>query len=120
MMQDRNEPAMRGLFRTDAHGQFWFTSILPESYPIPNDGPVGELLRAANRPHMRPAHVHVRIEAPGYERLTSMLFIEGDKFLDADPVFGVKNSLVVPFQQKTGIAHAGRRRCAEPVLCGRL
>lgn len=103
MMQDRTEPAMRGLFRTDAHGQFWFTSILPKSYPIPNDGPVGELLRAANRPHMRPAHVHVRIEAPGYERLTSMLFIDGDEFLDADPVFGVKNSLVVPFHEKTGL-----------------
>ena len=94
---------MRGLFRTDAHGQFWFTSILPKSYPIPNDGPVGELLRAANRPHMRPAHVHVRVEAPGYERLTSMLFIDGDEFLDADPVFGVKNSLVVPFHEKTGL-----------------
>lgn len=114
MMHGRNEPAMRGLFRTDAHGQIWFTSILPESYPIPNDGPVGELLRAANRPYMRPAHVHVRIEAPGFERLTSMLFVDGDPYLDADPVFGVKNSLVMSFQEKTGLRMPDGRAAPSP------
>jgi hydroxyquinol 1,2-dioxygenase len=91
------ETAMRGLFRADADGRFWFSSIVPISYPIPLDGTVGELMRATNRSPTRPAHVHVRVEAPGYERLTTMLFVDGDPHLDTDPVFGVKNPLIVPF-----------------------
>ena len=104
MMPDLGEAetAMRGLFRADAEGRFWFNSIVPISYPIPLDGPVGELMRATNRSPTRPAHVHVRIEAPGFERLTTMLFVEGDPHLDTDPVFGVKNSLVVDFTQSSG------------------
>lgn len=94
--------AMRGLFRSDARGRVWFLSILPESYPIPDDGTVGRILHTAGRNIMRPAHVHVRVEAPGFRRLTTMLFLEGDPYLDADPVFGVKQSLVMPFLQETG------------------
>ncbi len=94
--------ALRGMFRTDNDGRFWFTSIKPHSYPIPEDGTVGELLRASSRSIIRPAHVHVRVDAPGYHRLTTMLFVEGDEFMDSDPVFGVKNSLVVPYEKKPG------------------
>jgi hydroxyquinol 1,2-dioxygenase len=94
------EVAMRGLFRSDSQGRLWFTSVLPESYPIPDDGTVGQLLHTARRNIMRPAHVHVRIEAPGYRRLTTMLFVDGDPYLDADPVFGVKQSLVMPFEKR--------------------
>lgn len=95
--------AMRGLFRSDAQGRVWFTSVLPESYPIPDDGTVGQLLHTARRNIMRPAHVHVRIEAPGFRRLTTMLFVEGDPYLDADPVFGVKQSLVMPFEKRDDV-----------------
>lgn len=97
MMKDRHGLAMRGLFRTDSEGRFWFTSIMPTSYPIPDDGTVGQLLKVANRSIMRPGHVHVRVEAPGFQRLTTMVFIEGDPHLDSDPVFGVKDSLIQPF-----------------------
>ena len=114
MMPDRQQPAMRGLFRTDNEGRFWFTSILPTSYPIPDDGPVGQLLQTANRSIMRPAHVHVRIEAPGYQRLTSMLFINGDPYLDSDPVFGVKNSLVVDFKQQSGVRTPDGSKAPDP------
>ena len=100
ILMDGVEAAMRGLFRSDAQGRFWFTSIMTESYPIPDDGTVGQLLHSARRNIMRPAHVHVRIEAPGYRRLTTMLFVDGDPYLDADPVFGVKQSLVVPFRKR--------------------
>lgn len=95
--------AMRGLFRSDAQGRFWFTSILPTSYPIPDDGTVGTILKTARRSPMRPAHVHVRIEAPGYRRLTTMLFLDGDEYLDSDPVFGVKQSLVMHFEKKSNL-----------------
>ncbi|SED44906.1 dioxygenase [Streptomyces melanosporofaciens] len=88
------DPAMRALFRTDESGHFGFRSIRPSSYPIPGDGPVGELMSATGRSLMRPAHVHLLIEAPGFQRVTTMLFPSDDPYLDADPVFGVKESLV--------------------------
>lgn len=105
------DTAMRALFRTDAAGRFHFWSVMPASYPIPTDGPVGDMLKATGRPEMRPAHVHVLVEAPGFERLTTMVFVEGDPFLDADPVFGVKGSLVEPFvRHEPGPAPDGSRR----------
>jgi hydroxyquinol 1,2-dioxygenase len=88
------EPAMRALFRTDETGHFGFRSIRPASYPIPGDGPVGELMSATSRSLMRPAHVHVLIAAPGFQRVTTMLFPSDDPYLDTDPVFGVKQSLL--------------------------
>ena len=108
---------MRGLFRSDAQGRVWFTSILPTSYPIPSDGTVGGVLRAANRNIMRPGHVHVRIEAPGYRRLTTMLFLEGDDYLNSDPVFGVKRSLIMPFTEKTGHRMPDGKAAPSPAFC---
>ncbi|MET7996967.1 dioxygenase [Amycolatopsis sp. NPDC005232] len=90
-------PAMRALFRTDETGHFAFRSIRPSSYPIPGDGPVGELMTATSRSLMRPAHVHLLIDIPGFQRVTTMLFPSDDPYLDADPVFGVKESLIEPF-----------------------
>ncbi|MER5914871.1 dioxygenase [Streptomyces sp. NPDC001982] len=92
-----DRPAMRGLFRTDAEGRFAFRSIRPASYPIPGDGTVGELMTATGRPLMRPAHIHLVIEATGHQRLTTMLFPSDDHYLDHDPVFGVKQSLIAEF-----------------------
>jgi hydroxyquinol 1,2-dioxygenase len=117
VIMDGVDVAMRGLFRSDAQGRVWFLSILPESYPIPDDGTVGQLLHVARRNIMRPAHVHVRIEAPGYRRLTTMLFLEGDPYLDADPVFGVKQSLVMPFVEKTGVRAPDGRAVPSPAFC---
>ncbi len=114
MMAKLDGLAMRGLFRTDHDGQFWFTSIMPTSYPIPDDGTVGELMHAANRSNMRPGHVHVRIEAPGFERLTTSLFIAGDAYLDSDPVFGVKSSLIVDFVNTTDLRLPDGSRAPSP------
>ncbi|MEU2617711.1 dioxygenase [Streptomyces sp. NPDC007157] len=90
----RVDPAMRALLRTDETGHFGFRSIRPASYPIPGDGPVGELMSATGRSLMRPAHVHLLIAAAGFQRVTTMLFPSDDPYLDADPVFGVKQSLL--------------------------
>jgi hydroxyquinol 1,2-dioxygenase len=68
------------------------------SYPIPTDGPVGKFLGVQNRHPFRPAHTHFIVSAPGYRRVITELFAEGDPYLDSDPVFGVKNSLVVTFK----------------------
>lgn len=80
---------------TGDDGMFSFTTTKPLPYTIPLDGPVAEVLNYAKRNVWRPAHLHVRIEAPGYETLTTELFIDGDEYLDDDAVFGVKDSLVL-------------------------
>lgn len=102
--QDPNQDRfnLRGRFKTDANGAFFFRTIKPTSYPVPTDGPVGTILNAMGRHPMRPAHIHFIVTAPGYERLTTHLFAEGDPYLDSDVVFGVKNSLVVDFKRKPG------------------
>jgi hydroxyquinol 1,2-dioxygenase len=84
----------RGVLRTDAQGLFWFTTVVPVPYPIPTDGPVGRLLEASGRSAWRPAHLHVRIVAPGYDTLITHVFRAGDPHLESDPVFGVRPSLV--------------------------
>ncbi|MEK6243759.1 MAG: intradiol ring-cleavage dioxygenase [Pseudomonadota bacterium] len=90
---------LRGIFRTDAEGKFWFRCVKPVSYPVPADGPVGKMLTATGRHPMRPAHLHFMISAPGYERLVTHIFVKGDKYLDSDAVFGVKESLIVDFKK---------------------
>ena len=96
---DPNQPEMnmRGRFLTDGDGRFHFRSVVPCSYPVPSDGPVGRLLRQMGRHPYRPAHIHVIVSAEGYERLTTQLFVDGDPYLDSDAVFGVKDSLVAEF-----------------------
>jgi hydroxyquinol 1,2-dioxygenase len=107
---DLSTPRGRGHLYTDASGRYAFWSVLPSAYPIPGDGPVGELLEAANRSPMRPAHVHFMITAPGYEPLTTHVFAEGDPYLDSDAVFGVRSSLIAPFtRHEPGVAPDGRR-----------
>jgi protocatechuate 3,4-dioxygenase beta subunit len=96
-VQDRDQPQghLRASFRTSIEGTYRFRTIMPVSYPIPDDGPAGQLLAAMGRHPFRPAHVHFMISAPGYRTLVTHLFFEGDEFLESDAVFGVKPSLVV-------------------------
>jgi hydroxyquinol 1,2-dioxygenase len=84
----------RGTLTAGAQGEFHFRSILAEAYPIPDDGPVGDMLRATGRHPWRPAHLHFMIAAPGYETLITHVFRNGDRYLDSDAVFGVRQSLV--------------------------
>ena len=94
-------PSSRARFVTDADGRFFFRTILPCSYPIPTDGPVGEIIRQAERHPFRPAHVHFLVDAPGYEPLVTHVFMEGDKYLDSDVVFGVKDELICTIEART-------------------
>jgi hydroxyquinol 1,2-dioxygenase len=90
----------RGKFTTDAHGRYGFRTIKPVSYPIPTDGPVGRMLLGMGRHPYRPAHVHTKVSAPGFEPITTHLFVKGDPYLDSDAVFGVKDSLIVEFRDR--------------------
>ncbi len=104
-VQDENQPHghLRATFHTDERGRYEFRTILPVSYPIPDDGPAGQLLQALGRHPFRPAHVHFMISAPSYRQLVTHLFLAGDKYLESDAVFGVKPSLVVQPVRRDGV-----------------
>jgi hydroxyquinol 1,2-dioxygenase len=88
------EMNLRGKLTTDADGSIRFRSIMPAGYPIPMDGPVGELVRAQGRDHHRPAHLHFLIYKPGFKTLVSQVYVNGDPSLETDVQFGVTRALV--------------------------
>ncbi|MFD6397402.1 intradiol ring-cleavage dioxygenase [Nocardia sp. NPDC060249] len=96
--------AGRGWLRSGADGEYRFWSVLPAPYPIPHDGPVGDLLTATARGPMRPAHLHYMVTAPDFRPLITHIFVAGDPYLDCDAVFGVKENLVVEAVHHTDIA----------------
>jgi len=93
---------LRARFRADEDGRISFWTIVPKFYPIPADGPVGDMLAATKRHPYRPAHIHFMIAAEGYETLVTHLFVDNDPYLDSDAVFGVKQSLIVTLDEHEG------------------
>lgn len=87
----------RGLFTADAEGRVRFRSCVPSAYPIPTDGPVGDLLRATSRHPYRPAHIHFIASADGHVPVTTHIFVAGGDYLDSDAVFAVRPSLIRDF-----------------------
>jgi hydroxyquinol 1,2-dioxygenase len=85
---------LRGKFFTDRDGHISFRSVKPAGYPIPIDGPTGDLLRAQGRHNMRPAHLHVLASKDGFKTLISQLYVQDDKFIDTDVQFGVTRHLI--------------------------
>lgn len=94
----------RGVFVTGPDGHYAFVGIKPVSYPIPDDGPVGQMLHHLGRHPYRPAHMHYLITAPGFQRLVTHTFVGGDDYLTSDAVFGVKASLIAPYELLEGQA----------------
>ena len=92
---------LRGIFRTDNEGRYWFNAVRPKFYPIPDDGPVGKMLSQMGRHPFRPAHLHFIIEAEGFETLTTHIFDPDDPYLHTDAVFGVKESLIAKYIDRT-------------------
>ncbi|GLR53607.1 intradiol ring-cleavage dioxygenase [Shinella yambaruensis] len=91
----------RGVFVTGADGHYSFVGIKPVSYPIPDDGPVGTMLGNLGRHPFRPAHMHYMVRADGFQKLVTHTFVGGDPYLESDTVFGVKKTLVAPFEKVT-------------------
>lgn len=90
----------RGILNADSEGRYHFRSILAVPYAVPNDGPVGDLLKAVGRHPWRPAHLHFLIKADGYETLITHVFRSDDPYLDSDAVFGVRQSLIADWTQQ--------------------
>jgi protocatechuate 3,4-dioxygenase beta subunit len=101
-------PVLRARFVADDEGRLTFWTTLPHEYPVPEDGPVGQLLGGTSRHPYRAPHVHFMIMAPHYHTLVTQLFVEGGAYLDSDTVFGVKNGLIVDFPKAEGQPPAGR------------
>jgi hydroxyquinol 1,2-dioxygenase len=110
-IQDEHQEGMnlRGRFRTGADGRYEFRSVRPKSYPVPDDGPVGVLLRAQGRHPYRPAHIHFVITADGCEPLITALYIAGDSYIESDAVFGAKRSLTVGYHKSRAANGRGER-----------
>jgi protocatechuate 3,4-dioxygenase beta subunit len=90
---------LRGKFTTDAAGRFSFRSVKPAGYPVPTDGPVGDLLRAQRRHPYRPAHIHFLGFKPGFKTLITQVFVDDDEHLESDVVFGVTRALVGDYRR---------------------
>ena len=100
---------LRGRFTSDAQGSYALRSVLPAGYPVPTDGPCGDLLRAQRRHPNRPAHLHFMVSRPGYRVLVSQVFADSDENLESDPVFGVTRALVGRFARVPGASEASLR-----------
>ena len=90
----------RALLQADPSGRYFFSTVVPQSHRVHHDGPVGTMLTALNRHAWRPAHLEFVISAPGYKRLVTQVFREGDPYLDSDAVFGVRSSLITHWTQQ--------------------
>jgi hydroxyquinol 1,2-dioxygenase len=115
-LQTEGEFELRGRVKANARGEYAFASYKPKFYSIPMDGPVGDLIRATSNRHMRPAHMHAIVSAPGYQQVITHVFVEGDPHLDGDAVFAVKNSLVARYKKVNDAAAAKKRGLSNPFL----
>jgi len=99
--QDPQQPDhnLRGRFETDGEGRFHFRTLRPAGYPVPTDGPCGEMLRAQQRHPYRPAHIHFMISREGYRTLVTQVFDNADAAIESDVVFGVTPALAGDFRK---------------------
>jgi hydroxyquinol 1,2-dioxygenase len=104
--RDVTGPWMRGLYHSQPDGSYVVRTVAPIAYTIPMDGTIGALMRRTSISHMRPAHIHFCVTAPGYHRLVTHLFRKGDAFIETDVVYGVKAPLIVEFQERPAGAKA--------------
>jgi protocatechuate 3,4-dioxygenase beta subunit len=95
LQSDPSGTDCRGIFSTDENGAYLIRTVRPLAYPIPMDGPAGQLVSAQGRHGMRPAHIHFLISAPGFRELVTALYLAGDAYLADDVVFGASGDLVV-------------------------
>jgi len=107
---------LRGVFTTDAEGSYWFRTVKPRFYPIPDDGPVGKMLAALGRHPYRAAHLHFKVSAPGYENVITHVFPDDCQYLNEDAVFGVKQELIARFEPVDDPAQAEAHGLPSPFL----
>ncbi|TAQ91107.1 hypothetical protein B7494_g538 [Chlorociboria aeruginascens] len=117
--ENQTDNNLRGKFRTDSEGKYWFYCLKPTAYSLPTDGPAGVLLKLLDRHPMRPAHIHLMVQSPfspyliphlispqisneAYKSVTTQIYPNDDPYLTTDTVFAVKDDLVVDFKPLSG------------------
>ena len=115
-VQTGGEFELRGRVKVNAKGEYAFKSYKPKFYSVPDDGPVGELLRATGNHKMRPAHMHAVVSAPGFQQVITHVFVDGDPYLDDDAVYAVKDSLVGKYKKVNDAAQAKKLAMSNPFL----
>ncbi len=115
-LQTGGEFELRGRVKANEKGEYAFASYKPKFYSVPIDGPVGDLIRATTNDHMRPAHMHAIVSAPGYQQVITHVFVEGDPHLDDDAVYAVKDSLVAKYHKVSDAAEAKKLGMPNPFL----
>lgn len=96
--------SFHGLMTVGDDGRYAFTTVKPVEYTVPTDGPIGDFLRACGRHPWRPSHLHYIVKAPGYRSLVTEIFPDDDPYLDQDTVFGVRDDLVMTYEEKPASA----------------
>jgi catechol 1,2-dioxygenase len=104
---------LRGSVVADYEGRFAVTTIQPAPYQIPTDGSCGKLIAAAGWHAWRPAHLHLKVSAPGHDPLTTQLYFKGGEHVEDDVASAVKPELVID-PQPTG--HGGNQVTYDFVL----
>src|SRR5688500_18652378 len=115
-LQTDGEFELRGRVKANDKGEYAFKSYKPKFYSIPMDGPVGELVRNTTNNHMRPAHMHAIVSAPGFQQVITHVFVHGDPHLDGDAVYAVKDSLVGKYQTVNDASEARKLGLPNPFL----
>ena len=115
-LQTEGEFELRGRVKANAKGEYAFASYKPNFYSIPIDGPVGDMVRATTNNHMRPAHMHAIVSAPGFQQVITHVFVEGDPHLDGDAVYAVKDSLVGKYKKVNDAQQAKKLGLSTPFL----
>ena len=115
-LQTEGEFELRGRVKANEKGEYAFASYKPKFYSIPIDGPVGDMVRATTNNHMRPAHMHAIVSAPGYQQVITHVFVEGDPHLDGDAVYAVKDSLVGKYKKVNNPEQAKKLGLSNPFL----
>ena len=100
--ENQSDNNLRGKFRCDQNGEYYFYCLKPTAYSLPTDGPAGVLLDLLDRHPMRPAHIHLMVTHDNYKPLVNQIFPDDDQYLESDTVFAVKDDLVVHFAPKKG------------------
>jgi catechol 1,2-dioxygenase len=107
---------LRGSFTTGPDGKFTINTIQPAPYQIPTDGACGKLIAAAGWHAWRPAHLHLKVSAPGHQLLTAQLYFPGDPHTDDDVATAVKPQLMLnPIPQPDGSATVVYNFILDPV-----
>jgi hydroxyquinol 1,2-dioxygenase len=115
-VQTDGEFELRGRVKANANGEYAFRSYKPKFYSVPMDGPVGDLINKTTKNHMRPAHMHAIVSAPGYEQVITHVFVKGDPYIDGDAVYAVKDSLVAEYIKVDDPAEAKKLGVSNPFL----